>query len=80
MNKEELKEIIFQSLKQIAPESEPAELSPDDNLRETLNIDSFDFLQFIVLLDKKLKIEIPEQDYGSISSLNSLMDYLIKKM
>jgi acyl carrier protein len=80
MNKEELKEIIIQSLKQIAPDAEPSKLSPDDNIRETLNIDSFDFLQFIVLLDKKLMVEIPEQDYGNISSMNSLINYLLKKI
>jgi acyl carrier protein len=46
----------FQLLKKIAPETEPSELKPDENIRETLNIDSFDALQFIV--DEKLGIEI----------------------
>jgi acyl carrier protein len=77
MNKEEIETIIFSSLKQIAPDTEPSELSPDDNIKETLGIDSFDFLQFIVSLDKKLNIEIPEQDYGKISTLNTLISYLI---
>jgi acyl carrier protein len=77
MNKEEIETIIFSSLKQIAPDTEPSELSPDDNIKETLGIDSFDFLQFIVSLDKKLNIEIPEQDYGKISTLNTLIRYLI---
>jgi protein involved in sex pheromone biosynthesis len=36
---------------------------------ETLNIDSFDALQFIVALDEKLGIEIPEQDYGKTNTL-----------
>ena len=79
MNKEEIEKIIFSSLKQIAPDTEPSKLSPDENIRETLGIDSFDFLQFIVSLDEKLNIEIPEQDYGKITTLRLLTDYLIGK-
>lgn len=80
MNTEEIEKIIFSSLKQIAPDTEPSELSRDENIRETLGIDSFDFLQFIVSLDEKLNLEIPEQDYGKITSLNLLISYLVQKM
>jgi acyl carrier protein len=79
MNKEELEKIIFQLLKKIAPETDPDQLSPNENIRESLNIDSYDFLQFIVALDDKLKIEIPEEDYGKISTLGALTDYLMNK-
>ena len=50
MNEEEIKEIVFQLLKKIAPDTEPSTLKPDENIRETLNIDSFDSLQFIVAI------------------------------
>lgn len=76
MNKEEIEKVIIAALKQIAPDTEPSELLPDQNIRETLGIDSFDFLQFIVSLDKELNIEIPEQDYGKITTLSSLTNYL----
>jgi acyl carrier protein len=79
MNKEELEKIIFQLLKKIAPETDHDRLSPNENIRESLNIDSYDFLQFIVALDDKLKIEIPEEDYGKISTLGALTDYLMNK-
>ena len=80
MNKEEIEKIICSSLKQIAPDTEPSELSPDENIRETLGIDSFDFLQFIISLDEKLNLQIPEQDYGKITTMSSLMSYLTKKI
>lgn len=80
MNKEEIEKTIFNSLKQIAPDTEPSELALDENIRETLGIDSFDFLQFIVSLDEKLKLEIPEQDYGKITTMSSLISYLTQKM
>lgn len=79
MNKEELEKIIFQLLKKIAPETDPDQLSPNENIRESLNIDSYDFLQFIVALNDKLKIEIPEEDYGKISTLDTLTYYLMNK-
>jgi acyl carrier protein len=80
MNEEEIKNIIFQLLKKIAPDTEPSALQPDENIREVLNIDSFDSLQFIVSLNEKLGIEIPEEDYGKISTLKSLTSYLFKKL
>ena len=77
MNKEEVEKNIFQLLKKIAPETEPSELSPTENIREALGIDSYDFLQFIVALDEKLQVQIPEEDYGKITSLSTLTDYLL---
>lgn len=80
MNQEEIKNIIFQLLKKIAPDTEPSALQPEENIREVLNIDSFDSLQFIVSLNEKLGIEIPEEDYGKISTLKSLINYLLAKL
>lgn len=80
MNEEKIKNIIFQLLKKIAPDTEPSALQPDENIREVLNIDSFDSLQFVVSLNEKLGIEIPEEDYGKISTLKLLTNYLLEKL
>lgn len=79
MNEEEIKEIVFQLLKKIAPDTEPSTLKPNENIRETLNIDSFDSLQFIVALNEKTGIEIPEEDYGKIATLQALTAYIKNK-
>ena len=79
MNETEIKQIIFQLLKQIAPDTEPEQLQPDDNIRQKLEIDSFDALRFIVELDEKLGVETPEQDYGKIATLKSLLNYILEK-
>ena len=79
MNEDQIKQIIFQLLKKIAPDTEPSQLKPDENIRETLNIDSFDSLQFLVALNEKIGIEIPEQDYGKVGTLNALIQYLLEK-
>lgn len=80
MNEDDIKKTIFKLLKRIAPETEPSQLKPDENIRETLNIDSFDALQFIVALDEKLGIEIPEEDYGKTSTLKTLLSYVQSKI
>ena len=79
MNEDQIKQIIFQLLKKIAPDTEPSQLKPDENIRVTLNIDSFDSLQFLVALNEKIGIEIPEQDYGKVGTLNTLIQYLLEK-
>jgi acyl carrier protein len=76
---ENLRKTIFKLLKNIAPETDPQQLKPEDNIRQTLSIDSFDYLQFIIGLDEALGIQTPEEDYGQIESLKSLLDYLGKK-
>jgi len=79
MSEEEIRKTIFQLLKQIAPDTEPSTLQPDENIRETLDIDSFDTLQFLVSLNEKLGIEIPEEDYGKIPTLETLVNYILDK-
>lgn len=72
----QLKETIFNLLKRIAPEFDFDELGPDEDIRETLDIDSFDFLQFLIGLNENLGVEVPEADYGRLSTLADLMSYL----
>ena len=79
MTRQEIQSAIFELLKKTAPDTDPRSLKPDENIRETLNIDSFDALRFLVALHEKLGIDIPEEDYGKTITLGSLTDYLEKK-
>lgn len=63
-------------LEQVAPGCGADQLSPTDNIRDELEIDSFDFLNFIVALSEQLAVEIPEGDYQQIQTLEQLIDYL----
>ncbi len=76
MNETQIKEVILNALKQIAPVSAVNELQPDDNLREALDLDSFDHLNFLIDLNSKLGVDIPEKDYGKLNTLAGIMDYL----
>ncbi len=80
MNEDELKNAIFAGLREVAPESDPATLRPDQNIRETLDIDSFDFLKFLIALHEKTGVEIPEADYGKLNTLDAMLRYLSPKV
>ena len=76
----DIKTAIFTGLRQIAPESDPASLDLNQNLRETLEIDSFDFLNFLIGLNEKLGVEIPENDYGKLTTLGGMLRYLTARV
>ena len=76
---EEILKTIFRLLKNIAPDTEPEKLQLDENIRQTLAIDSFDYLQFIVGMDEEFGIQTPEEDYGKIETLGNLMEYIPRK-
>lgn len=77
---DEIRTIFLQSLHQIAPEIDVQNINPDTLLREEYEIDSMDFLRFIMLLHEKLKINIPEKDYPTLATLQSSMTYLNEKI
>lgn len=72
----EIKTAVFAALRRIAPDAEPANLQPAEKLREALDIDSYDFLQFLIALKKDLGVDVPEADYGKLQTLGELLSYL----
>ncbi|WP_395718019.1 acyl carrier protein [Prosthecobacter sp.] len=80
MSEAELKALLLDGLRQIAPEADPATLRGDQNIRETLDIDSFDFLSFLIAVHDKLGVEIPEADYGKLNTLDAMLRYLGAKV
>lgn len=80
MTDEDIKKIIFTELTKIAPEADPASLAPTANVRETLDIDSYDFLQFLIALSEKLGVEVPEKDYAKFTTLDGMVRYLAERV
>ena len=76
MTTDELRIAIFESLRHVAPEADPASLDPDVDLRDQLDIDSMGFLNFVLGLHATTGVEIPERDYPRLSSVTSSIAYL----
>ena len=76
MNPDELRNRIFEILHRIAPEADLNRIAPDENIREALDIDSFDFLKVVVELHDVFGVTVPESDYRRIATLKGLMDYV----
>jgi acyl carrier protein len=60
----------------IAPEADLTALEPDVSFRDQLDIDSMDFLNFVIGLSEQLQVEIPEADYPKLASLDDCVAYL----
>ena len=80
MTKDELKATVLRVLGEIAPEADLSQLKPDRRIRDQLDIDSMDALNFIIGLHKELKVEIPEADYPKLITLNSCTEYLASRL
>lgn len=80
MTKSELRAAVLEELRRIAPELEESELQAARPLREQVDLDSMDWLNFLVALHERLKVEIPESDYARLGTLDQTVDYLAKKL
>lgn len=73
---EDIRATALRILGDIVPEADLSSLDPDVSFREQLDIDSMDFLNFVIALHESLHIEVPEADYPKLTSLNACIDYL----
>jgi len=67
---------VLQVLGDIVPEADLTAIKSATSLRDQLDIDSMDFLNFVIALHETLHIEIPEADYPKLVSLDGCVDYL----
>ncbi len=80
MSAEEIRQTVLRGLAQIAPEADLEALSPRENIREELDIDSYDFLNFLIGLNDELGVEIPEADYEKLVTMEDLIRYLTLRL
>lgn len=79
VKKQNVHDVIVTLLAQIAPEAELDTLDPNADLREALDIDSYDYLNFIVGISDQLGIDVPESDYAKLDTLAGCERYLVSK-
>ena len=71
-----LKQTVLAALCRIAPEVEPDMIAPRQRLRDQVDLDSMDWLGFLVGLHRQLGVDIPETDYAKLVTLDDLLEYL----
>jgi acyl carrier protein len=76
----EIRNLVIAELSNVAPETDANSIDPDGDLREVLDIDSLDFLNFLEALHKKTGVNVPESDYAKLLTLNRAVAYLKSKL
>jgi len=76
VNTQQISAAVIATLKSIAPEVEADELIADRPLRSQVDLDSMDWLNFLIGLHSALAVDIPEADYAKLVTLNDLVAYL----
>jgi acyl carrier protein len=76
MTKDEIREEVLDILTDIAPDEDLSELSDESPFREQLELDSMDFLDIVMELRKRHRIQVPEEDYTHLASMQSTVEYL----
>lgn len=80
MSPAEIRLEILDILSDIAPDEDLSTLADEKPFREQLELDSMDFLDIVMELRKRHKIQVPEADYQQLASMASTVAYLEPRM
>ena len=80
LNESQIKEVVLRALNNVAPEVDLASIDPGRDLRDQIDIDSVDFLNFVLGLHKELAVDIPDSDVAKITTLNGCVGYLMARV
>ena len=76
MSPDEIRSNVRAAIASIAPEADLRRLQPDRPLREQIDLDSIDWLNVVAALCERLSVDIPEADYGRLTTLDAIVAYL----
>lgn len=80
MTATEIRDAIIEILADIAPDEDLSNLKEDVPFRDQLELDSMDFLDIVMELRKRYRIQIPEEDYPQLASMASTVSFLEPRM
>jgi acyl carrier protein len=80
MTQLEIRAVVQEELSNVAPEVDLSAINPRADLREALDIDSMDFLNFITAIHHRLGVDVPELDYPKLVTLDGAVKYLESKL
>jgi len=76
MTASEIRAIVIDAVRRVAPEVDPAAMTGSVHLRDDLDLDSMDFLNVMLALHERLHVDIPEADYAHLYTLDGAVAYL----
>ncbi|MCD6390060.1 MAG: acyl carrier protein [Desulfobulbaceae bacterium] len=76
MTRDEIRDVVIEIIQDIDEDSDMDNLQADQPLRDQLDLDSMDFLDIVMELRKRYKLQIPEADYPELATLDSCVNYL----
>ena len=79
MTRDDARDAVLRALSDVAPEVDPSTIRPELDLREQLDIDSMDLLNFVIGIHEQARVDIPESDYPLLQSLDDIVDYVVAK-
>ena len=80
MTREEIRSTLLRCLHDVAPELAEEEIKDDVDLRDDLDLDSMDMLRWVQGIHKALGVEIPEEDYGNITTIENAIGYVSARL
>jgi len=75
VTRDELRAALLGCLARIAPEVDVATLRPEVRLRDQIDLDSVDWLNFLMSVHTALGVDIPDADAARLTTLDQLIDY-----
>ena len=80
MTDDEMRAAVLRLLGDVAPEADLAAIRPDRRLRDQIDIDSMDALNFLIAVDAEFGVSIPEADYPKLTTLDNIVAYLSSRI
>ena len=80
MSKKEIREIIYNIIKDIAPDEDLSNMDDAKAIRDQIELDSMDFLDIVLELRKRYKVDVPEEDYPKLATIDGCVEYLEPKL
>lgn len=77
---QKVRQIVLDIIAIVAPDADLSSVKPDVGLRDQFDMDSMDFLDIVMELRKRYKVEVPKEDYPKLESLDSCASYLAPKL
>ena len=80
MNQDDIRVRVINTLSGIVPELDPGSLKPAVSLRDQLDIESMDFLNFLIALHQEFGVDVPEADAPKLGTIDACVDYLAQAL